>query len=145
MKIQQFSRQQNWKALSHKEQQLVLLKYRLAFLANTTVNWCPALGTVLANEEVKDGVSERGGYPVIRKEMQQWSLRISAYADRLLTGLDTLDWTEPVKEMQRNWIGKSVGAEMDFKIKRLRFKLKGFHNKTGYYLRCHFLVNLSGA
>ncbi len=105
-----------WKTMSEKEQQDLLLKYRLAFLADTTVNWCPELGTVLANEEVKDGVSERGGFPVIRKEMQQWSLRITAYAERLLTGLEGIDWTEAVKEMQRNWIGKSIGAELDFEV-----------------------------
>ncbi len=107
---------EQWKAFSEKEQQETLLKYRLAFLADTTVNWCPALGTVLANEEVKDGVSERGGYPVVRKEMKQWSLRITAYADRLLNDLETLDWPEPVKDMQRNWINKSFGAEMSFKV-----------------------------
>ncbi len=105
-----------WNAFSEKEQQLVLLKYRLAFLSNTMVNWCPALGTVLANEEVKDGVSERGGYPVERKLMNQWSLRISAYAERLLNGLDGIDWSESLKEAQRNWIGKSEGALVHFKV-----------------------------
>jgi leucyl-tRNA synthetase len=95
----------------------VLLKYRLTYLAESVVNWCPALGTVLANDEVKDGVSERGGYPVERKKMKQWSMRITAYADRLLRGLDVIDWPEPLKEMQRNWIGKSLGAELTFPVK----------------------------
>lgn len=102
--------------LSEKEQSDVLLEYRLAYLSNTMVNWCPQLGTVLANEEVKDGVSERGGYPVERKLMKQWSLRITAYADRLLNDLDGIDWTESIKEAQRNWIGKSEGTSLKFKI-----------------------------
>src|ERR1700744_4699047 len=105
-----------WRAMSHDEQQSELLKYRLTYLRESTVNWCPALGTVLANDEVKDGFSERGGYPVEQKKMMQWSMRITAYADRLLTGLDTIDWPEPLKEMQRNWIGKSVGASVKFRI-----------------------------
>jgi len=95
-----------------------LLKYRLTYLRESTVNWCPALGTVLANDEVKDGFSERGGYPVEQKKMMQWSMRITAYAERLLQGLDTIDWPEPLKEMQRNWIGKSVGAMVRFGIER---------------------------
>lgn len=107
---------EEWKGYSEKEQQEMLLKYRLAYLANTTVNWCPALGTVLSNDEVKDGFSERGGHPVERKNMMQWMMRISAYAERLLQGLEKIDWPEPLKEMQRNWIGKSVGAEVDFKV-----------------------------
>ncbi len=106
----------DWKGYAEKEQQEMLLKYRLAYLANTTVNWCPALGTVLSNDEVKDGFSERGGHPVERKNMMQWMMRISAYAERLLQGLEKIDWPEPLKEMQRNWIGKSVGAEVDFKV-----------------------------
>lgn len=105
-----------WKALSNKEQQQELLKYRLTYLRESTVNWCAALGTVLANDEVKDGFSERGGYPVEQKKMMQWSMRITAYAERLLQGLDTIDWPEPLKEMQRNWIGKSVGASVKFPI-----------------------------
>jgi len=105
-----------WKALSNQDQQAELLKYRLTYLRESTVNWCPALGTVLANDEVKDGFSERGGYPVEQKKMMQWSMRITAYADRLLKGLDTIDWPEPLKEMQRNWIGKSVGATVRFRI-----------------------------
>lgn len=105
-----------WKAMSNQAQQEELLKYRLTYLRESTVNWCPALGTVLANDEVKDGFSERGGYPVEQKKMMQWSMRITAYADRLLKGLDTIDWPEPLKEMQRNWIGKSVGALVKFRI-----------------------------
>jgi leucyl-tRNA synthetase len=108
---------EDWKAFSEKEKQEMLLKYRLTYLAETTVNWCAALGTVLSNDEVKDGFSERGGHPVERKKMMQWSMRITAYADRLLKGLDTVDWNEPIKEMQRNWIGKSTGAEMVFQVK----------------------------
>ena len=105
-----------WLQFDEKEQQSVLLNYRLAFLSETMVNWCPALGTVLANEEVKDGVSERGGFPVERKLMNQWSLRISAYAERLLNGLNTIDWSDSIKEAQRNWIGKSEGALVKFKL-----------------------------
>ena len=107
---------EQWKGFSEAEQQRILLKYRLTYLAETEVNWCPALGTVLANDEVVNGVSERGGHPVIRKKMTQWSMRITAYADRLLQGLDTIDWSESIKESQRNWIGKSVGASIDFVV-----------------------------
>lgn len=103
-----------WRIKSDAEKQMELLKYRLTYLRESTVNWCPALGTVLANDEVKDGYSERGGHPVEQKKMMQWSMRITAYADRLLQGLDTIDWPEPLKEMQRNWIGKSVGALVRF-------------------------------
>jgi len=105
-----------WKAKSNEEQQTELLKYRLTFLRESTVNWCPALGTVLANDEVKDGFSERGGFPVEQKKMNQWSMRISAYAERLLQGLNNIDWPEPLKEMQRNWIGKSTGASVRFPL-----------------------------
>ncbi|MDB5129284.1 leucine--tRNA ligase [Mucilaginibacter sp.] len=105
-----------WKAMSEYEHQAELLKYRLTYLRESTVNWCAALGTVLANDEVKDGFSERGGYPVEQKKMTQWSMRITAYAQRLLEGLDTIDWPEPLKEMQRNWIGKSVGASVRFPL-----------------------------
>ncbi|HPM31976.1 MAG TPA: leucine--tRNA ligase, partial [Chryseolinea sp.] len=105
-----------WKNFDEKAKEEFLQKYRIAYRSDTMVNWCPALGTVLSNDEVKDGVSERGGYPVERKKMWQWSMRITAYAERLLKGLDTIDWPEPVKEMQRNWIGKSVGCELDFKV-----------------------------
>jgi leucyl-tRNA synthetase len=112
-----------WKAMSNLEQQAELLKYRLTYLRESTVNWCAALGTVLANDEVKDGFSERGGYPVEQKKMMQWSMRITAYADRLLKGLDTIDWPEPLKEMQRNWIGKSVGALVKFRISDFPFRI----------------------
>ena len=105
-----------WNAMSARESYEITLKYRLTYLADAVVNWCPALGTVLANDEVKDGVSERGGYPVEQKLMRQWMMRITAYADRLLTGLDTIDWTESLKEQQRNWIGKSVGASVKFPL-----------------------------
>ena len=105
-----------WNAFSTEEQQKILLQYRLTYLAETEVNWCPGLGTVLANDEIVNGVSERGGFPVIRKKMTQWSMRISAYAERLLQGLDTIDWTESIKESQRNWIGKSVGAMVSFSL-----------------------------
>ena len=106
-----------WKAMSKKEQQEVLMNYRIAYLGETMVNWCPKLGTVLANDEVVDGVSERGGYPVVQKKMRQWCLRVSAYAGRLLEGLDRIDWTDSLKETQRNWIGRSEGAELTFKVK----------------------------
>ena len=105
-----------WNAMSATQSYEITLKYRLTYLADAVVNWCPALGTVLANDEVKDGVSERGGYPVEQKLMRQWMMRITAYADRLLTGLDTIDWTESLKEQQRNWIGKSVGASVKFPL-----------------------------
>ena len=105
-----------WKAFSEKEKADVLMRYRIAYQGESTVNWCPALGTVLANDEVKDGFSERGGHPVFQKKMTQWQLRVSAYAARLLDGLDNLDWTDSLKEMQRNWIGRSQGAEMVFKV-----------------------------
>jgi leucyl-tRNA synthetase len=107
---------EEWNTWSEHQQAKMLLRYRLAYLADTTVNWCPALGTVLSNDEVKDGFSERGGHPVVRKTMMQWMMRITAYADRLLQGLHTVDWPEPVKEMQRNWIGKSIGAQFNFRV-----------------------------
>ena len=106
-----------WNAFPTKQQQEILLKYRLTYLAETEVNWCPELGTVLANDEIINGVSERGGYPVVRKKMTQWSMRISAYAERLLQGLNTIDWTDALKESQRNWIGKSVGASVVFNLR----------------------------
>lgn len=109
----------DWATMSDEDKQVELLKYRLTYLRESTVNWCAALGTVLANDEVKDGYSERGGHPVEQKKMMQWSMRISAYAERLLQGLNTIDWPEPVKEMQRNWIGKSVGASVRFPIENV--------------------------
>ena len=107
---------EDWSGFSSEQQQKILLQYRLTYLAETEVNWCPALGTVLANDEIVNGVSERGGHPVIRKKMTQWSMRISAYAERLLQGLDKIDWTDSLKESQRNWIGKSVGASVSFSV-----------------------------
>ena len=105
-----------WNAMTEKQQQEVLMNYRIAYLGEMMVNWCPQLGTVLANDEVVDGVSERGGYPVVQKKMRQWCLRVSAYAQRLLDGLETVDWTDSLKETQRNWIGRSEGTEMRFKV-----------------------------
>ncbi|MEW4923321.1 class I tRNA ligase family protein [Algibacter sp. 2305UL17-15] len=113
--IEPFSAEE-WNSFDSKKQQQILLQYRLTYLAETEVNWCPALGTVLANDEIVNGVSERGGHPVIRKKMTQWSMRISAYAERLLKGLDKIDWTDALKESQRNWIGKSVGASVSFNV-----------------------------
>lgn len=106
----------DWNAFSEKEKQEILLKYRLTYLADTEVNWCPALGTVLANDEIVNGVSERGGHPVVRKKMTQWSMRITAYAQRLLDGLDKIDWPQPLKDSQTNWIGRSVGASVTFNV-----------------------------
>ena len=117
---------EEWRAFSSEQQQQILLKYRLTYLAETEVNWCPALGTVLANDEIVNGVSERGGHPVIRKKMTQWSMRITAYAERLLQGLDTIDWSESIKESQRNWIGKSVGASINFTLARGEHKVEVF-------------------
>lgn len=105
----------NWISMSEKEQQETLMNYRIAYLGETMVNWCPGLGTVLANDEVVDGVSERGGYPVVQKKMKQWCLRVSAYAQRLLDGLENVNWTDSMKETQRNWIGRSEGTEVMFK------------------------------
>ena len=115
-----------WHAMTAESKQRHLLKYRLTYLAETEVNWCPALGTVLANDEIVNGVSERGGHPVIRKKMTQWSMRITAYAERLLQGLDTIDWSESIKESQRNWIGKSVGASIDFLLASGEHKVEVF-------------------
>ena len=111
--LQRFTAKE-WKAFSNQKQQEILLKYRLTYLAETEVNWCPALGTVLANDEIVNGVSERGGHPVVRKKMTQWSMRITAYAQRLLDGLDKIDWPQPLKDSQTNWIGRSEGASVEF-------------------------------
>ena len=115
-----------WNAFSSEEQQKILLQYRLTYLAETEVNWCAALGTVLANDEIVNGVSERGGHPVVRKKMTQWSMRISAYAERLLQGLNEIDWSESIKESQRNWIGKSVGAMVSFNVNNHDAKIDVF-------------------
>ena len=113
--VEAFTAEQ-WAAFSEKEKSAVLMQYRIAYQGETAVNWCPALGTVLANDEVKEGYSVRGGHPVEQKKMTQWQLRVSAYAGRLLEDLEDLDWTDSLKDMQRNWIGKSQGAEMNFKV-----------------------------
>ena len=105
-----------WKQMSEKEKQQVLMNYRIAYIGETMVNWCAGLGTVLANDEVVDGVSERGGYPVVQKKMRQWCLRVSAYAQRMLDGLETVDWSDSIKETQKNWIGRSEGTEMQFRV-----------------------------
>ncbi len=115
---------QEWMAYTDSQKQELLLKYRLTYLAETQENWCPALGTVLANDEIIDGVSERGGHAVTKKSMRQWSMRIGAYAERLLQGLDSTDWPEPLKEMQRNWIGKSTGAMYNLLLKDIANKLR---------------------
>ncbi|RKE98517.1 leucine--tRNA ligase [Ichthyenterobacterium magnum] len=121
---------EDWNAYTSEEQQAILLQYRLTYLAETEVNWCPALGTVLANDEIVNGVSERGGHPVIRKKMTQWSMRISAYAERLLQGLETIDWTDSLKESQRNWIGKSVGASVTFNVMSSEMLKQVQHDKS---------------
>jgi len=130
----------DWAAFSEEEKQVELLKYRLTYLKESTVNWCPALGTVLANDEVKDGFSERGGFPVEQKKMMQWSMRITAYADRLLQGLDTIDWPEPMKEMQRNWIGKSVGASVKFKVENSDKQIEVFTTRVDTIFGVSYLV-----
>ncbi len=129
-----------WNELPAKEQQKILLNYRIAYLADSWVNWCPALGTVLANDEVKDGYSERGGHPVEQKLMKQWSLRIAAYADRLLASLNELDWTDPIKEMQRNWIGKSEGAAIQFSLVDHAEKIEVFSTRPDTIFGATFLV-----
>ena len=131
---------EEWKAFSPETQQRMLLKYRLTYLAETEVNWCPALGTVLANDEVVNGASERGGHPVIRKKMTQWSMRISAYSDRLLYGLDTIDWPEPLKEMQRHWIGRSAGAEIQFKVRDSASGIDVFTTRPDTIFGASFMV-----
>lgn len=129
-----------WNGMTEKEQQKTLLNYRLAYLADTMVNWCPALGTVLANDEVKDGLSVRGGHEVEQKLMRQWLLRVSAYAPRLLDGLDHIDWTDSLKEVQRNWIGRSEGAEMDFKVKDSDVNMRIFTTRADTVFGVTFMV-----
>lgn len=129
-----------WKQFSDEQKQTILLQYRLAYLADSWVNWCPALGTVLANDEVKDGLSERGGYPVEQKLMKQWSMRITAYADRLINGLDTIDWPDAVKEMQRNWIGKSVGSSLHFQLVNASEKIEVFTTRPDTIFGVSFVV-----
>jgi leucyl-tRNA synthetase len=129
-----------WKSWNEKDREEMLQKYRIAYLSETMVNWCAAMGTVLSNDEVKDGVSERGGYPVERIKMMQWSMRITAYAERLLKGLDTIDWPEPVKEMQRNWIGKSMGCELTFPVPNSAEGIKVFTTRIDTVFGVTFLV-----
>jgi leucyl-tRNA synthetase len=129
-----------WNALSETEQYAITLKYRLTYVADAVVNWCPALGTVLANDEVKDGVSERGGYPVEQKLMRQWMMRITAYADRLLNGLNTVDWSESIKEQQRNWIGRSQGASVRFPIENSDRRIEVFTTRVDTIYGVTFLV-----
>jgi len=131
---------EEWKSFDEEKQQRELLKYRIAYLRESTVNWCAALGTVLANDEVINGVSERGGYPVEQKKMMQWSMRITAYADRLLKGLDSIDWPEPLVEMQRNWIGKSVGASVKFPVPQLRAAIEVFTTRVDTIFGVSFVV-----
>lgn len=130
----------DWATFTDEEKQTELLKYRLTYLRESTVNWCPALGTVLANDEVKDGFSERGGFPVEQKKMMQWSMRITAYSDRLLQGLDTIDWPEPIKEMQRNWIGKSVGASVKFQVEGNDKQIEVFTTRVDTIFGVSYLV-----
>ncbi|MFP4048147.1 MAG: class I tRNA ligase family protein, partial [Bacteroidales bacterium] len=137
--VNQFTAEE-WKNMTEKEQQQILLNYRIAYLADTLVNWCPALGTVLANDEVKEGLSVRGGHPVVQKKMKQWCLRVTAYADRLLNGLDRLDWSESLKEIQRNWIGRSEGAEVFFQVQNSEEKIKVFTTRPDTLFGVTFMV-----
>lgn len=130
----------DWATFTDEEKQIELLKYRLTYLRESTVNWCATLGTVLANDEVKDGFSERGGFPVEQKKMMQWSMRITAYSDRLLQGLDTIDWPEPIKEMQRNWIGKSVGASVKFQVEGNDKQIEVFTTRVDTIFGVSYLV-----
>lgn len=131
---------EEWRGYSEKEKSDILMNYRIAYLGNTMVNWCPKLGTVLANDEVSEGLSIRGGYPVEQKLMYQWCLRVSAYAQRLLDGLDTIDWTDSLKETQRNWIGRSEGAEMRFKIADSDVELEIFTTRADTVFGVTFMV-----
>lgn len=131
---------EEWNAMSEKEQQDILMNYRLAYQSNTAVNWCPELGTVLANDEVKDGLSVRGGHPVVKKTMKQWSLRVSAYAQRLLDGMEKLDWPDALREMQKNWIGKSVGAKVFFRLKDYKEQLEIFTTRPDTLFGATFMV-----
>lgn len=131
---------EQWNGWSAEEKEAMLQKYRLAYRAESTVNWCPALGTVLANDEVKDGLSERGGHPVVQKKMMQWSLRITAYAQRLLDGLEKIDWSESIKESQRNWIGRSEGASVHFDIKNSDQRIEVFTTRPDTIFGVTFMV-----
>ncbi len=129
-----------WSNFSETKKQEILLKYRLTYLAETEVNWCPQLGTVLANDEIVNGVSERGGYPVIRKKMKQWSMRITAYAQRLLDGLNEIDWPQPLKDSQTNWIGRSKGATVEFRIQNSEFRIPVFTTRPDTIFGVSFMV-----
>lgn len=131
---------EEWKKMGTQEQQALLLNYRIAYLADTMVNWCPQLGTVLANDEVKDGLSVRGGFPVMQKNMRQWSLRVSAYAQRLLDGLDSLEWSDSLKDIQRNWIGRSQGADVIFNVRDSDVQLKIFTTRPDTIYGVSFMV-----
>ncbi|HUH72813.1 MAG TPA: leucine--tRNA ligase [Chitinophagales bacterium] len=131
---------EDWKAFTEKSQQEILMHYRLAYQSYALVNWCPELGTVLANDEIVNGVSERGGYPVERKKMSQWFLRITAYAERLLQGLNTLEWSDSMKEMQRNWIGKSIGAMVSFPIENHDADIEVFTTRVDTIFGVSFIV-----
>ena len=130
----------DWKSMNEKEQQQTLMNYRIAYLGETMVNWCAGLGTVLANDEVVEGVSVRGGYPVVQKKMRQWCLRVSAYAQRLLDGLDTIDWTDSLKETQRNWIGRSEGTEVEFAVKDSNVRFTIFTTRADTMFGVTFMV-----
>src|SRR5690554_2051981 len=129
-----------WNAYDQEQQQKILLQYRLTYLAETEVNWCPALGTVLANDEIVNGVSERGGHPVVRKKMKQWSMRISAYAQRLLDGLNKIDWPQPLKDSQTNWIGRSQGASVKFQVSGFKFQVEVFTTRPDTIFGVSFMT-----
>ncbi|MFO0359541.1 MAG: leucine--tRNA ligase [Flavobacteriales bacterium] len=130
----------DWKSMNEEQQQLILMQYRLTYLADSMVNWCPALGTVLANDEIKDGVSERGGHPVVQMKMRQWSMRITAYAQRLLDGLNDLDWSDSIKEVQRNWIGRSEGASVSFLLDQHDHEITVFTTRPDTIFGVSFLT-----
>ncbi len=131
---------EEWKGFSEQQKADILMQFRLAFISDSFVNWCPALGTVLANDEIKDGVSERGGHPVERKKMKQWTMRITAYAQRLLDGLETIDWSDSLKEIQRNWIGRSQGASIRFKVKGTEEEIEVFTTRPDTVFGASFMV-----
>ena len=131
---------QDWKGFSNRQRQEILLQYRLTYLAETEVNWCPALGTVLANDEIVNGISERGGHPVVRKKMTQWSMRITAYAQRLLDGLEKIDWPQPLKDSQINWIGRSEGAQVEFRIQNSEFRIFVFTTRPDTIFGVSFMT-----
>ncbi len=130
----------DWKSMSDKQKELLLMHYRLTYLADSVVNWCPALGTVLANDEIKDGVSERGGHAVVQMKMRQWSMRITAYAQRLLDGLDHIDWSDSIKEVQRNWIGRSSGASVRFSLEKSNQEIEVFTTRPDTIFGVSFLT-----